>query len=184
MEYFRKIKLVTSLCHAILEGGGGGVREHWWKGKGCVAEIFQLKMMTIGPLQLAIHVVQNRRAGEQKSHRDKTNKENYHFKIMYVFCLSCPSATFALQRGSFVPREELAAKGLLFDKYIYLSSIPLVRSSYSLKPEKSMIITVYTSQRIKPLHRVVGSLMNPHCGGLVKVARLDFFSGIPPKFEP
>ena len=106
------------------------------------------------------------------------------FKIMYVFCLSYPSATFALQRGSFVPREELAAKGLLFDKYIYLSSIPLVRSSYSLKPEKSMIITVYTSQRIKPLHRVVGSLMNPHCGGLVKVARLDFFSGIPPKFEP
>ena len=32
---------------------------------------------------------------------------------MYVFCLSCPSATFALQRGSFVPREWLAAKGLL-----------------------------------------------------------------------
>ena len=31
---------------------------------------------------------------------------------MYVFCLSCPSATFALQRGGFVPREELAAKGL------------------------------------------------------------------------
>ena len=34
------------------------------------------------------------------------------FKIMYVFYLSCPSATFALQRGSFVPREWLAAKGL------------------------------------------------------------------------
>ena len=32
---------------------------------------------------------------------------------MYVFCLSCPSATFALQRGGFVPREWLAAKGLL-----------------------------------------------------------------------
>ena len=31
---------------------------------------------------------------------------------MYVFCLSCPCATFALQRGSFVPREWLAAKGL------------------------------------------------------------------------
>ena len=27
-------------------------------------------------------------------------------------CLSCPSATFALQHGSFVPREWLAAKGL------------------------------------------------------------------------
>ena len=27
----------------------------------------------MGPLQLAIHVVQNRHAGEQKSHWDKTN---------------------------------------------------------------------------------------------------------------
>ena len=31
---------------------------------------------------------------------------------MYVFCLSNPSATFALQHGSFVPPEWLAAKGL------------------------------------------------------------------------
>ena len=30
--------------------------------------------LKIGPLQLAIHVVQNRRAGEQKSHWDKTNE--------------------------------------------------------------------------------------------------------------
>ena len=29
-------------------------------------------------------------------------------------CLSCPSATFALQHGGFVPRAGLAAKGLLF----------------------------------------------------------------------
>ena len=29
-----------------------------------------------------------------------------------VFRLSCPSATFALQRGGFVPREWVAAKGL------------------------------------------------------------------------
>ena len=29
-----------------------------------------------------------------------------------MFYLSCPSATFALQRGGFVPREWLAAKGL------------------------------------------------------------------------
>ena len=27
-------------------------------------------------------------------------------------CLSCPSATFVLQHGSFVPRQWLAAKGL------------------------------------------------------------------------
>ena len=69
----------------------------------------------IGPLQLAIHVVQNRRAGEQKSHWDKTNRKlpfTIIYAPVYVFYLSCPSATFALQRGGFVPREELAAKGL------------------------------------------------------------------------
>ena len=48
----------------------------------------------------------------------KTSKISYlykqrklPFKIMYVFCLSCPSATFALQHGGFVPLEWLAAKG-------------------------------------------------------------------------
>ena len=35
------------------------------------------------------------------------------FKIMYVFCLSYPSATFALQRDGFAPCEWLDAKGLL-----------------------------------------------------------------------
>ena len=30
----------------------------------------------IGPLQVAIHVVQNHRTGEQKSHWDKTNKRH------------------------------------------------------------------------------------------------------------
>ena len=67
----------------------------------------------MGPLQLAIHVVQNHRAEEQKSHWDKTNKGNYHLKLCNMSCLSCPSATFALQRGDFVPREWLAAKSLL-----------------------------------------------------------------------
>ena len=65
----------------------------------------------IGPLQLAIHVVQNRHAGEQKSQWDKTNK-TYMIWNGNFLCLSCPGATFALQRGGFVPREWLAAKGL------------------------------------------------------------------------
>ena len=39
----------------------------------------------MGPLQLAIHVTQNRRAGEQKSHWDKTNKENYYLKLCMSF---------------------------------------------------------------------------------------------------
>ena len=33
-------------------------------------------------------------------------------KIMDAFCLSCPSATFALQHAGFVPRKWLAAKRL------------------------------------------------------------------------
>ena len=49
-------------------------------------DTYRYYYMSIGPLQLAIHVVQNSRAGEQKSHRDKTNKENYHFRLIYV-CL-------------------------------------------------------------------------------------------------
>ena len=40
------------------------------------------------------------------------------FKIIYVFCLSYPSATFVLQYGGFVPRERLAAKGLFSVKVI------------------------------------------------------------------
>ena len=32
---------------------------------------------------------------------------------MYAFCLSCPSATFALQQAGFVSREWLVAKGLI-----------------------------------------------------------------------
>ena len=40
----------------------------------------------IGPLQLAILVVQNRHTGTQKSPWDKTNKGHYHFITMY--CMS------------------------------------------------------------------------------------------------
>ena len=42
--------------------------------------------------------------------------------------------------------------------YIYLNPIPLVRSTCTIKPEKSVKI-IYTSQNIKPLHRTVGSPM-------------------------
>ena len=72
-----------------------------------------LKPITIGSLQRAIHVVQNRRAGERKSHLDIDKQKKLPFQIMYVFYLSCPRATFALQRGGFVARKWLAAKGLL-----------------------------------------------------------------------
>ena len=65
----------------------------------------------IGPLQLAILVVQNRRAGTQKSHWDKTNIGKYRLKLS-AFCWSCPRANFVSQHGGFVPRVWQAAKGL------------------------------------------------------------------------
>ena len=39
----------------------------------------------VGPLQLAILVVQNRHVGTQKSYWDKTNKGNYHLKLCIPF---------------------------------------------------------------------------------------------------
>ena len=61
--------------------------------------------LRIGPLQLAIHVVQNGHAGEQQ--------KAYIILNGNFLCLSCPRATFALQYSGFVPREWLAAKGLI-----------------------------------------------------------------------
>ena len=45
-------------------------------------EVLYAFINLIGPLQLAIHVVQKKtgNASEQESHWEKTNKENYHFK--------------------------------------------------------------------------------------------------------
>ena len=65
-------------------------------------------------MQLAIHVVQNRHAGDQKAHWDKQTKGIYTFKINGNFlCLNCPSTTLALKCFGLVPHEWLDAKGLL-----------------------------------------------------------------------
>ena len=64
----------------------------------------------------ANHVVQNRHAGEQKSHWDKTNKGNYHLELcMPLFVLShCDFCSLALRfcttwmagcKGSIHPRS-------------------------------------------------------------------------------
>ena len=56
---------------------------------------YHLSCLTIiGPLQLAIHVVQNRRAGEKMSHWDKTNKENYHVQLCMSFVCLVPVRLF------------------------------------------------------------------------------------------
>ena len=76
-------------------------------------ERMYMRTAKIGPLQLAIHVVQNLPCWRAKVALGQDKQRKLPFQIMYVFCLSCPGATFALQRGGFVPRESLAAKGLL-----------------------------------------------------------------------
>ena len=61
-----------------------------------------------GPLQLAIPGIQNRRTGRQKWRWNMTNKGNWDSKFC-MSCFSCPSATYALQQGGFVPRVRVRA---------------------------------------------------------------------------
>ena len=61
---------------------------------------------------------------------------------MYVFCLSCPSATFALQHGGFVPREWLSAKGLLL---IFCRAPSSLR--YTLAPQQTIFTRKSAFQR-------------------------------------
>ena len=84
----------------------------------------------IGPLQLAIHVVQNPPFWRAKVALGQDKQRKLSFQIIYVFCLSCPSATSALQRGGFVPREWLAAKGLFYEfcfLYVQVCEVSLLR---------------------------------------------------------
>ena len=74
---------------------------------------FYTTINSIGPFQLAIHVVQNHRAGEEKSQWNKTtNKGKYHLKILYAILFVLSQCDFALQHGGFVSRKWPAAKGL------------------------------------------------------------------------
>ena len=65
-------------------------------------------------------MVQNRHAGEQKSHWDKTNKGKYHLKLMYVFYLSLTVPVRLLLSSMVALHQWLAAKGLFAGVSIYL----------------------------------------------------------------
>ena len=64
----------------------------------------------MAPLQPSDPLVQNRQTGEQigRTGTCRTKK----IQICWL-CLTCPSASFALQLGDFVPRDRLAAKSPL-----------------------------------------------------------------------
>ena len=68
--------------------------------------------------------------GHQKSRENTREIWLSEGAFMYVFCLSCPSATFALQHGGFAPHEWLAAEGqLLESSNRKLQSYPLATFS-------------------------------------------------------
>jgi len=105
--------------------------------------VHKMKMPTIGPLQLAICVVEGWMDGMGQMDRwepyslGKTHTKNTEKQKSYIilninfFCLSCLSATFVLQHGGFVPRECLATKGLFFKNYFTIN-----RSDYYLTTVK------------------------------------------------
>ena len=73
----------------------------------------------IGALQQAIHVEQT--AVLESICRTETRQTKGNIILNGNFlCLSCPSATFVLQLGGFVPRDQLAPKGLLWTNHIGL----------------------------------------------------------------
>ena len=83
----------------------------------------------IGPLQLAIHMVQNMLETKSLTGTRPTKLKGIHnFKCNFL-CLSSPIATFCLRHGGFVQRERLAAKGLLamsFFSLLFLVTVPEV----------------------------------------------------------
>ena len=128
----------------------------------------------IGPLQLAIHLTQNRCAGEQKSQvlgQDKQRK--LQFKIMYVFFLTCPCATFAHQHGGFVSREWLAAKGLLDERTRKITTFVTHRGLYRYKrlmfgvtsaPEKYQKIVADVLHGCEGVANLADDLIEHGCG--------------------
>ena len=63
----------------------------------------------MAPLQLVSHVVQNRHVGEQQTHWEKTNKEDYHFNdVSSLLVLS--QCVLCSQHGCFVLRERPALR--------------------------------------------------------------------------
>ena len=81
-----------------------------------------IQFTVIGALQLAIHVEQT--VVQESRSRTETRQTKGNLILNGNFlCLSCPSATFALQLGGFVPRDQLAPKGLLQTNHIGLETI-------------------------------------------------------------
>ena len=71
--HYRREFTLTKIMQFFFFGGGEG---GWGGGGGKQGVLWEMLKWKIGPLQVAIHVVQNRRTGEQKSHWDKTNKRH------------------------------------------------------------------------------------------------------------
>ena len=65
------------------------------------------KHSAMGPLQMISHVVQKHLAGEQETHRDKTNKELTSSEIVIVFVCLVPVLSNHLQRAHLMVKTDL-----------------------------------------------------------------------------
>ena len=95
---------------------------------------------------------------------------------MYVFCFSCSSATFALQRGRVVPCKWLAAKDLL--------EVTFVKKN-SNQSQNSLLFTINCSI-LRHAHLTVCATLSSPCSGIDaqvsfeegKAVRLKFLRAI------
>ena len=76
-------------------------------------------------LQQAIYMVQNRHAGEQKSHWDKINKGNYHLNLMYVLIYLSLIGHFRVPKN-LTFKARLSAKPLLWKWVLIMMQIKLI----------------------------------------------------------
>ena len=99
---------------------------------------------------------------------DKQRK--LQFKIMYVFCLTCPCATFAHQHGGFVSREWLAAKGL-FTMEQYKTPANIVYKVPLTTPSKSASLLLLARNKVTFKSFVIST---PRSNRNVSTRRKDF----------
>ena len=101
------------------------VRNSWKQRRSSGADL-ERKISIICPLRLAIHVVQNHHAGEQKLHWDKTNKGIYHLKLCTSLAI-LSQCNFCSQAYRFCT----SYKGFFFKRGALSSSLMLYETEWS-----------------------------------------------------
>ena len=113
--------------------------------------------LPFSPLQLVIHVVQNRPVGKQGTHWNKTNKVNYYFKRCELPVVFGPSASLAFQHGGCVPSERPTAKGLRLNCNLTEAITDILFECFLVSTSSNLIAGV--SKEATVALSVVGAIM-------------------------